>query len=126
MTIAAEQRTYARLAGILVLLNVALLAVGDGITILRPRTASFDETARFAAESAVLWRFALVQVALAWIVSGILAYALYVVLEPVNKRLAQLALVMRLGASFVGAATMMFRVAQARLYQASAIEGLFS
>jgi hypothetical protein len=44
---------------------------------------------------------------------------LYVVLEPVNKRLAQLALVLRLGACFVGAASLMFRVAQARLYQAS-------
>jgi len=51
---------------------------------------------------------------------------LYVVLEPVNKRLAQLALVLRLGASFVGAASLMFRVAQARLYTASEAESLFT
>jgi hypothetical protein len=51
---------------------------------------------------------------------------LYVVLEPVNKRLAQLALCLRLGASFVGAASLMLRVAQARLYSASATEGLFT
>ena len=126
MTITAEQRSYARLAGILVFLNVALLGVGDGITIISRRSATFDETARVAAESAVLWRAALVQVAVAWIVIGILAFALYVVLEPVNKRLAQLALVMRLGASFLGAAAVMFRIGQARLYQASAVDGLFS
>lgn len=47
-------------------------------------------------------------------------------LEPVNRRLAQLALVLRLGASFVGAASMMFRVAQGRLYLASATAGLFT
>jgi len=34
----------------------------------------------------------------------------------VNKRLAQLALVLRLGASFVGASSVMFRMAEARLY----------
>ena len=47
-------------------------------------------------------------------------------LEPVNKRLAQLALVLRLGASFVGSASVMFRIAQARLYKASETEGLFT
>ena len=35
-----------------------------------------------------------------------------------NRRLAQLALVLRLGASFVGAASLMFRVAKSRLYSA--------
>jgi len=67
-----------------------------------------------------------VEVAAAWIAIGVLAFALFAVLEPVNKRLAQLALFLRLGASFVGAASVMFRVAQARLYQASATEGLFT
>src|SRR2546425_547384 len=33
---------------------------------------------------------------------------------------------MRLGASFVGAASVMFRIAQARLYMASQTEGLFT
>jgi hypothetical protein len=89
------------------------------VTILARGGESFAETARWAAESAVLYRVALVHVGAAWIAIGILAFALYAVLEPVNKRLAQLALFMRLGASFVGAASLMFRVAQARLYQAS-------
>jgi len=115
MTITPEQRTYARLAGIMVFVNYVLQGIGDGVTIISRRSETFAETARFAAESALLWRVSLVQVAIAWIAIGILAFALYAVLEPVNKRLAQLALILRLGASLVGAAAVMFRVAQARL-----------
>ena len=126
MTITPEQRIYARLAGIMILAKLVLEGFGDSVTLLARRGESFADTARFAAENVVLWRFALLNVGLAWIVVGILAYALYVVLEPVNKRLAQLALLLRLGACFVGAASLMFRVAQARLYQASATEGLFT
>ena len=96
------------------------------MTIVARAGESFAETARFAAGHMVLWRFCLLNVGLSWISIGILAYALYVVLEPVNKRLAQLALVLRLGASFVGAASLMFRVAQARLYAASETENLFT
>ena len=126
MTITPEQRTYARLAGIMILAHVVLEGFGDSVTIIARGGESFAETARFAAEHAVLWRFALLNVGLSWIAIGILAYALYVVLEPVNKRLAQLALILRLGACFVGAASLMFRVAQARLYMASQTEGLFT
>src|SRR5437867_12803389 len=108
------------------LLNYVLQGIGDSVTILSRGSASFAETARWAAESDVLYRVALVQVAAAWIAIGILAFALYAVLEPVNKRLAQFALVLRLGASFVGAASLMFRVAQARLYSAPATEGVFT
>jgi hypothetical protein len=126
VTITPEQRTYARLAGILYLVNLALQGGGDGVTIVARTGESFAETARFAAEHAVLWRFSLLNVGLAWIAIGILAYALYVALEPVHKRLAQLALVLRLGACFVGAASLMFRVAEARLYTASGTEGLFT
>lgn len=126
MTITPEQRNYARLAGILFLAKFVLEMGGDAVTILAHPGTAFAETARFAAENAVLWRSALLSVGLAWIVTGILAYALYVVLEPANKRLAQLALILRLGACFVGGASLMFRVAQARLYAASTAEGLFT
>jgi hypothetical protein len=126
MTITPGQRTYARLAGIMFLLNYVLQSIGDGVTIQARVGEGFAETARIAAESDVLWRFALLNVGAAWIAIGVLAFALYAVLEPVNKRLAQLALVLRLGASFVGAASLMFRVAQARLYSASKTEGLFT
>jgi hypothetical protein len=126
MTITREQRTYARLAGIMILVHFVLESTGDSVTIIARGGKSFVETTRFAAEHAVLWRFCLLNIGLAWIAVGIMAYALYVVLEPVNKRLAQLALVLRIGASFVGAASLMFRVAQARLYTASQTEGLFT
>jgi hypothetical protein len=126
MTITTEQRSYARLAGIMVLAKVVLESFGDSVTIMARGGESFAETARFVAEHMVLWRFCLLNVGLAWIVLGILAFAFYVVLEPVNKRLAQFALLLRLGASFVGAGSLMFRVAQARLYQASATEGFFT
>lgn len=126
MDVTPEQRTYARLAGIVFLANYLLQGLGDSVTIIARRSESFAETARWAAESAVLYRVALVHVAASWIAICILAFALYVVLEPVNRRLAQLALFLRLGASFVGAASLMFRVAQARLYQASATAGLFT
>jgi hypothetical protein len=126
MTITPEQRSYARFAGIMFLAHIVLEGVGDGVTIIARGGESVAETARFVAEHEVLWRFCLLNVGLSWISIGILAYALYVVLEPVNKRLAQLALALRLGASFVGAASLMFRVAQARLYTASATGSLFT
>jgi len=121
-----EQRTYARLAGICVLADIVLQGLGDSVTIVLRRGETFAETARYAAENDLLWRVSLLEVGFSWIVIGILAFALYAVLEPVDKRLAQLALCLRLGASFVGAASLMFRVAQAWLYKASATEGLFT
>ena len=66
-------RTYARLAGILFLAKFVLEGFGDSVTIIARGGESFAETARFAAEHAVLWRFALLNVGLAWIVTGILA-----------------------------------------------------
>ena len=125
MKVTLEQRSYARLAGVMILLNYVLQDLGDRVT-LRRAPETFAETARWASHADVLYRVSLVEVAAAWIVIGVLALALYAVLEPVNKRLAQLALVLRLGASFVGAASVMFRMAQARLYQASTPEGLFT
>jgi hypothetical protein len=121
-----EQRTYARLAGICFLAKFVLEGLGDSVTIIARSGETFAEKARYAAENELLWRVSLLEVGLAWIVLGILSFALYAVLEPVNKRLAQLALCLRLGASFVGAASLMFRVAGARLYMASATEGLFT
>ncbi len=121
-----EQRTYARLAGICLLAGILLELLGDSVTIIARGGETFAESARYAAENYLLWRVSLLEVGLAWIVGGILAFALYAVLEPVDKRLAQLALCLRLGASFVGAASLMFRVAGAQLYKASATEAPFT
>jgi hypothetical protein len=114
-----EQRRYARLAGVLFLAHFIVEMAGDYPTILARGGESFAQTARYVVENAVLWRTALLCVALAWIMVAVLAFALYVVLEPVDKRLAQLALLLRLGGSFVGASSMMFRVAKARVSSAS-------
>jgi len=121
-----EQRAYARLAGICILANYVLQGLGDSVTIMLRTGETFAEKARYATENALLWRVSLLEVGLSWIALGILAFALYAVLEPVDRRLAQLALYLRLGASFVGAASMMFRVVGARLYLASGTAGLFT
>ena len=121
-----EQRAYARLAGICILANYVLQGVGDSVTIVLRSGETFAEKARYATENALLWRVSLLEVGVAWIAFAILAFALYAVLEPVDRRLAQLALCMRLGASFVGAASLMFRVVGARLYLASDTAGLFT
>ncbi len=120
MNLTPEQRTYARLAGICFLANYVLQMAGDSVTIILRGGETAAEVARYAASHYLLWRVCLLEVGLAWISTGVLAFALYVVLEPVDRRLAQLAACMRLGASFVGTASMMFRVAQGRLYLESA------
>ena len=124
--ITPQQRRYARLAGVVILAKFVLESFGDGITIISRGNASFAETASFATQSAVLWRFSLLTVGLAWIAISIQGFALYAVLEPVHRRLAQLALVLRLGASFVGAASLMFRVAITRIYKATETPDLFT
>src|SRR5882672_7137486 len=58
-----EQRTYARLAGIMYLLNYGLQTVWDGLTLWGRGSASFAETARWAVEPDALYRVALVHVA---------------------------------------------------------------
>jgi hypothetical protein len=65
-----EQRTYARLAGIMYLLNYGLQTVWDGLTLWGRGSASFAETARWAVEPDVLYRVALVHVAVAWMQSA--------------------------------------------------------
>jgi uncharacterized protein DUF4386 len=120
MEVTAEQRTYARIAGIMFLVHFIIEALGDYPTILARRGETFAQTARYIVEHEALWRAALLCVGLAWISVAVLAFALYVVVEPVHKRLAQLALILRLGGSFVGAASLMFRVAKAQAYSPSA------
>ena len=120
MEVTAEQRTYARVAGIMFLAHFLIEALGDYPTIIARRGETFAQTARYIGEHPAVWRAALLCVGLAWISVAVLAFALYVVLEPVHKRFAQLALILRLGGSFVGPASLMFRVAKAQLYSASA------
>jgi hypothetical protein len=52
----------------------------------------------------------------AWLLILLLAYALYVTLAPVNKRLAQIALLLELGHAWIGCITMIFSYMVMRLY----------
>ena len=114
-----EQRTYARLGGVLMLVRIAMELGGDFPTIIARGGATFAQTASYIVENPVLWRAALLSVGIAWLLGGVLGFVMYVVLEPVDKRLAQLALVLRLGTSLVGGASLMFRVANVRVHTAT-------
>ena len=120
MDVTTEQRRYARLAGVMILAHFFAEMLGDYPTILARGGETFAQTSRYVVEHALLWRTALLSVAIAWITVAILGFALYVVLEPVDRRLAQLALLLRLGGSFVGAASLMFRAAKERIQLATA------
>ena len=76
MTITPEQRRYARLAGIMFLLNYVLQGSGDSVTIMSHGSASFAECAHWAAESALPYRVSLLQVGASWIAIAILAASL--------------------------------------------------
>jgi uncharacterized protein DUF4386 len=118
--VTAEQRSYARFAGVMMLAHFIVEMLGDYPTIIARGGETFAQTARYVVDNALLWRTALLCVAMAWIMVAVMAFAFYVVLEPVSKRLAQLALLLRLGGSFVGAASLMFRVTKAGVQSASA------
>ena len=123
--IAPEQRTWVRVAAVLVFVKHALELLGDSVTIIGRTGKTFAETVQFATESQELWRLCLLEVGLAWLTVAVWAFALYVVLAPVDRRLAQLALILRLGASFVGASSVMFRMAQSWIFRATA-DGTFT
>ena len=76
-----KQQTYARVAGLAFLANFVLQLLGDFVTIIARGGESFVQRARYATEHELLWRVSLLEVGLAWIATGILAFALYVVLE---------------------------------------------
>ena len=120
MEVTVEQRRYARIAGVVILAHFLVEMAGDYPTIIARGGETFAQTSRYVIENELLWRAALLSVGIAWITVAVLAFALFVVLEPVNRRLAQLALLLRLGGSFVGAASLMFRVAKERLQTATA------
>lgn len=118
------QNTYARLGGILFLFNYAVNIFGVVIPSRIRGTGSFAESAGRVLASEHLYRAALTSLAIGWVSLVLLSFALYVALEPVNKRLARLALFFRLGESFVGGVTVMWSFATLRLYTMSRDAGL--
>lgn len=113
------QRLYARLAGFMILFNYMVNVFG----VLTPSrikgVGNFAEKAERVLASEYLYRTALTSMAVGWVSIVILAFALFVTVEPVNKRLARLALLFRLGEAFVGGVTVMWSFSTLRLYTAA-------
>ena len=97
----STQRTYARLAGIL-MLGAIVIAIGGGAILSNiAGNGNFAETAARIAASERLYRLALSSVLIVTLSSTLLAFALYVTLKPVNSLLAQLGMIFTLGDSFL-------------------------
>ncbi|HMG11867.1 MAG TPA: DUF4386 domain-containing protein [Gemmatimonadaceae bacterium] len=104
----STQRSYARLAGLMYLLNYATSVFGALAPSSIRGSGDFAEQARRVLASQFLYRTALTSMAIGWVLIVALAFSLYVTLKPVNKRLAQLALFLELGQASVGAVTVIF------------------
>jgi hypothetical protein len=119
------QLIYARLAGFMYLSNYLTSMFG----VLAPSSivgsGDFAQKAQRVLASEQLYRTALVSMAIGWVLIVFLAFALYVTLKPVNKRLAQLALFSELGQAAVGAVTVMLSFGTLWLYTATLATGSF-
>jgi Domain of unknown function (DUF4386) len=110
------QRTYARLAGIL-MLGAIVIAVGGGAILSNiAGNGSFAETAARIAASERLYRLALSSVLIVTLSSTLLAFALYVTLKPGNSLLAQLGMIFTLGDSFLALIVRMCSFVRLHLY----------
>jgi hypothetical protein len=110
------QRTYARLAGIL-LLGAIIIAFGAGVILSNiSGNGTFAETAARIVASQRLYRVALSSVVIVTLSSILLAFALYVTLRPVNRLLAQLGMVFSLGDSFLALIVRMCSFVRLHLY----------
>ncbi|HEX3666143.1 MAG TPA: DUF4386 domain-containing protein [Rhizomicrobium sp.] len=98
------QIAYARLAGFVYLLLIVLFMGGAFLIAHIAGRGDFAATSANILASMHLYRGALVLQILASILTTLLAYALYVVVRPVDTNLAQMALCWRLGEAFVGTA----------------------
>ncbi len=111
-----SQIKYARLAGFLFLWLIITGLAGE-LTISRiVGSGTFAETAKRVVASEHLYRVALSSALIETLSATLLAFALYVTLKPVDKRLAQIAMYWRLGESFIGGAGMIFGFVKLGLY----------
>lgn len=120
-----SQRVYARVAGLTYLINYLLFVPGMFGPAWIRGGGTFAEGARRMLAHERLVRIELTSLAISWVSIVVLAYALYVTLAPVNRRLAQIALLMELGEAFVGAAGVMLNFATLRLYVVGGARGPF-
>lgn len=117
------QMFYARLAGFMYLLNYAVDVFGQVVPSVIIGTGEFADSARRVFSSGHLYGAALASMTIGWVSVVMLGFALYVTLEPVNRRIAQIALCFRLGESFIGAVTVMFAFVTMNLYTAGHTPG---
>jgi hypothetical protein len=111
-----SQRTYARLAGILFLGVIIIALVGGSILSRVAGSGTFAETAARIAASERLYRVALSAVLTATLSSTLLAFALYATLRPVNRLLAQIAIIFSLEDSFLALIVRMCGFVRMHLY----------
>jgi hypothetical protein len=113
-----SQVAYARLAGFVYLLLIVLFMGGTILASHVTGKGDFASTSANILASAHLYRGALVLEVLSSVLTTVLAYALYVVVRPVNKHLAQMALCWRLAEAFVGTAFVWTSYAELGIYTA--------
>ncbi|MGA8433047.1 MAG: DUF4386 domain-containing protein [Candidatus Sulfotelmatobacter sp.] len=117
------QRTYARLAGILFLGVILIALIGGSILSRVAGSGTFAETAARITASERLYRVGLSTVLMASLGSTLLAFALYATLRPVNRLLAQLALIFSLNDSFLALIVRMCGFARMHLYVSAQTSG---
>jgi Domain of unknown function (DUF4386) len=118
------QRTYARLAGFLFLAAIVFAFGGGALASRVAGSGNFAETAQRIAASEHLYRAGLSIVVMATLSSALLAFALYATLRPVNRLLAQLAMIFTLGDSFLALAVRMCSFVRAHLYVSAQTIGI--
>jgi len=116
VTMERTQRRYARVAGFLFLWLIITGLAGELTVSHIVRSGTFAETATRVVASERLYRVALSSELIETLSALLLAFALYVTLEPVDKLLAQVAMYWRLGESFIGCVGMIFGFAKLGLY----------
>src|SRR5262249_8437215 len=113
------QRFYARLAGF-VLLWLMINGVASALTLSHiTGSGTFAETATRIAASERLYRLALADLVIENLSGGLLAFALYVTLKPVNHRLAILAMICSVVDSTLGLVVRTLALVRLPLYISS-------
>ena len=114
-----RQRVWARIAGFLFLWLI-VTGLAGALTISHIEgSGTFAETARRVAASERLYRVALSSELVETLSALLLAFALYVTLEPANPFLARLAMYWRIGESFIGGVGMVFGFIRLHVYMSA-------
>ncbi|MFN9210221.1 MAG: DUF4386 family protein [Betaproteobacteria bacterium] len=114
---------YARLAGGLYLLLLAMFIAGLALADRALGDGGFAEAARSVAAQPAVYRFGLLLQLLHAVLTVLLAVALYVLLQPVDALLAQQAMIWRLAEAAVGAVAIVIAFGRPALYVAAAEAG---